>query len=394
MIIGAIVAATIYAVYRRRRHKPSRPRPRRQLDGDNSGGAAATASDERWWKEGGTCGRSGSDGSITSDAADEGSGGTGEEAGDGGGITDEDKNPELTRAGRDDLGARDAGGNVCDREERNGGGACPSESPESGEPAPTLCQSPEHDREKADGFETVEDGESAEHARHVLAEGGSGQQTGDKPAEVELQCGIVSAGNIGDATRNGDIRPPKDDLLSTSEPSLLSASSSEELLAEVDNLIANRTFGTSRSTGATKRTSATGANRSSRSRAARRMKTNKSTGPRGSSGRSNLARDVSSPGRPRDTRSPKRARVYREMTGEEIDALVSLTNRALDRDPAALSEIAEDASFQEGGEGGMSIGDLAETSSAVWDDDGGQRTSGVTPRTPTLWSGSSGPDSE
>ncbi|CBN79991.1 hypothetical protein Esi_0022_0079 [Ectocarpus siliculosus] len=59
---------------------------------------------------------------------------------------------------------------------------------------------------------------------------------------------------------------------------------------------------------------------------------------------------MTSVSRSSDTRSPKRPRVYPEVSGEEVDALVSLTQRALERDPSALSEIAKDASLQQGGD--------------------------------------------
>lgn len=57
--------------------------------------------------------------------------------------------------------------------------------------------------------------------------------------------------------------------------------------------------------------------------------------------------------------TPKPAR-FRELTGEEIDALVTFTNRVLARDPVALTEIVEDDKHSEGT---FSLDESAEQSS-------------------------------
>ncbi|CAM9568397.1 unnamed protein product [Ectocarpus sp. 6 AP-2014] len=330
----ALVAATVYVVYRRRRRRPGgRPRSRRE-GGERRSDAAAAAARQWWWQR---AGGSGQDVERKDDGG--GSGGGGGGGGDTRDVAEraDDTRPGLAQQFSEDSDDGHAGGgeSVGGKEEETdsrmdvGEEGVRKRTSERDEPGPTACPSPEHDREGNNaGVRT------------------DGQQQGDVSSDGAIQGG----GQPGHSVEEQDSALAR---MSRGQ-SLLSESSTEDILAEADHLIAdaaNYTFNSSRATttptkpraGKTRATSkATGP-----TQAARRKSKDS---PRGTSSPKPTLTRMTSASRSSDARSPKRPRVYPEVSGEEVDALVSLTQRALERDPSALSEIAKDASLQQGGD--------------------------------------------
>ncbi|CAN0324923.1 unnamed protein product [Ectocarpus sp. 12 AP-2014] len=333
----ALVVATVYVVCRRRRRRPG-GRPRRQW-GERRSDVAAAAARQWWWQRGGGNGQE-------AERKDDGGGSS---SGGGGGDTRDvaeradDTRPGLAkRSGQDADGEHAIGGErVGGKEEEMDGRMDVGEegtrkgTSERDEPGPTACPSPEHYREGNDGWKATHAGVPTD-----------GQQQGDMSSDGAIQGG----GQPGHSAEEQDSALAR---MSRGQ-SLLSESSTEDILAEADHLIAdaaNNTFNSIRAT-----TTPT------KPRAGKLRATSKATGPtqaarrkskdspRGTSSLTLTLTRVTSASRSSDTRSPKRPRVYPEVSGEEVDALVSLTQRALERDPSALSEIAKDASLQQGGD--------------------------------------------
>ncbi|CAM9196824.1 unnamed protein product [Ectocarpus sp. 8 AP-2014] len=332
----ALVAATMYVVYRRRRRRPGgRPRSRRQR-GERQGGVASAAARQWWWQRAGGNGQE-------AERMDDGSGSS---SGAGGDDTRDvaeranDTRPGLAKQSGEDADGEHAGAGesvggkeeemdgrteVCEEGNRKG-------TSERDEPGPTACPSPEHDREGNDGGKATHAGVRTD-----------GQQQGDDGA-------VQGEGQPGHSVEEQDSALAR---MSRGQ-SLLSESSTEDILAEADHLIAdaaNNTFNSIRAmTTPTKpragKPRATSKAISPTQTARRKSKDS----PRGTSSPKPTLTRMTSASRSSDTRSPKRPRVYPEVSGEEVDALVSLTQRALERDPSALSEIAKDASLQQGGD--------------------------------------------
>lgn len=335
----ALVAATVYVVYRRRRRRPGgRPRSRRQR-GERRSDVAAAAARQWWWQRAGGNGQE-------AERKDDGGGSSG---GGGGGDTRDvaeradDTRPGLAQQSGEDADGEHAGGweSVGGKEEEVDGRMDVGEegnrkgTSERDEPGPTACPSPEHDREGNDGEKATHGGVRAD-----------GQQQGDVSSDGAIQGG----GQPGHSAEEQDSALAR---MSRGQ-SLLSESSTEDILAEADHLIAdaaNNTFNSIRArttptkprAGKPRATSKV----TSPTQAARRKSKDS---PRGTSSPKPTLTRMTSASRSSDTRSPKRPRVYPEVSGEEVDALVSLTQRALERDPSALSEIAKDASLQQGGD--------------------------------------------
>lgn len=367
LVLGALVAAAIYAVYRSRR-KPGRPRLQRSLGDDDKGRAATAAGGARWWQPRGVYGRW-----IKSDDEEEEE----KEVGDGTkGGAGEGKSLERTRASSEG-GSGGGGGEEHGRDEADirvegcEGAACPSTSSESADSARVAPPSPENARERADG---VEDGEGRQSGTGVsdTGEGGEENRQGDKEAFETREGGDQDGGASGcssegdyehlDEARAGGVPPKRSRTGSHASSqffdpdcigqSLRSESSTEELLAEADSLIAD-----SKKASTTHRAAATTTTGTTRSASAPPGRPNnpfaigkKTAGSSRTSG---------------DARRRTHPRVYWEVTGEEVDALVSLTQRALKLDPAALSEIAEDASLQRSDEDDLLAGELAGAMSSI-----------------------------
>ncbi|CAB1097770.1 unnamed protein product [Ectocarpus sp. CCAP 1310/34] len=333
----ALVVATVYVVYRRRRRRPGgRPRSRRQV-GERRSDVAAAAARQRWWQRAGG-----------KEAERKGDGG-GSSIGGGGGDTRDvaeranDTRPGLAKRSDEDVDGEHAvgGKSVGGKEEEMDGRMDVGEegtrkgTSEHDEPGPTACPSPEHDREGNDVGKVTHAGVRTD-----------GQQQDDVSSDGAIQGG-------GQPSHSAEEQDSALARMSRGQ-SLLSESSTEDILAEADHLIAdaaNNTFNSIRAmTTPTK------------PRAGKLRATSKATGPiqaarrkskdspRGTPSLKLTLSRMTSASRSSDTRSPKRPRVYPEVSGEEVDALVSLTHRALERDPSALSEIAKDASLQQGGD--------------------------------------------
>ncbi|CAM9274292.1 unnamed protein product [Ectocarpus sp. 4 AP-2014] len=335
----ALVAAAVYVVYRRRRRRPGgRPRSRRQR-GERRSDVAAAAARQWWWQRAGGNGQE-------AERKDDGGGSS---SGGGGGDTRDvaeradDTIAGLAKRSGEDADGEHAGGaeSVGGKEEEEMDGRMDvgeevnrKGTSERDEPGSTACPSPEHDREENDGGKATNAGVRIDC-----------QQQGDVSSDGDFQ----GRGQPGHSAEEQDSALAR----MTRGQSLLSESSTEDILAEADHLIAdaaNNTFNSIRAT-----------TMPTTPRAGKPRATSKATGPpqaarrkskdspRGISSPKLILTRMTSASRSSDTRSPKRSRVYPEVSGEEVDALVSLTRRALERDPSALSEIAKDASLQQGG---------------------------------------------
>eukprot|EP00903_Cladosiphon_okamuranus_P013579 g12648.t2 len=404
LIVGAIVAAAIFAVYRSRR-KPGRRRPQRSRVDDEKCPAATAASRARWWQPSGAYGRW-----IERGEEEEGDG---EKRG-----ADDGKSPERTRTKGGGGGGGDGsvgGGGGGGGEEHGGDEAsgrvegcedpCPSTCSESADTTRASSPGPENDRERGDDVADDDDDDnddddddgqqSVTGVRDADEVGEDGGRRGGKEAfesrEADDQDRDASArGDGGDCEQSDEARagvvPPKrtrTDSLASSQffdldcvgQSFRSESSTDEILAEADSLIAD-----------SKKASARPSRRSSRGSARRATatttRTTKNADDAPSKPNSSIfaigKKTASSSRSSGDPRRRKRARVYREVTGEEVDALVNLTQRALKLDPAALSEIAEDASLQKVSEDDLSAGELTSggggSSITASDDDEGAST--------------------
>ncbi|CAM9469969.1 unnamed protein product [Ectocarpus fasciculatus] len=339
----ALVAATAYVIYRRRHRRPGgRPRSRRQQSKRRSD-VAVDAARKWWWQRAGGNGRKaeGKDDGVGKSGGGGGVGGVGG-GGDTRGVVERADDAKSGLAQRDDEGDKSAGsgqslggkegemdGRMDVGEEANRKGTS-----EHDEPGPTACPSPEHHREGNDGGKTTHGGVRKD-----------GQQQGDVSSDRANQGGEQPG-------YSAEEQDPALARMSRGQ-SLLSESSTEDILAEADHLIAdaaNQSFNSIRATTTPtkprpRKTRAT-SKATSPTRAARSTSRDS---PRGASSPKPTLTRMTSASRSSDTRSPKRPRVYPEVSGEEVDALVSLTHRALQRDPSALSEIAKDASLQQGG---------------------------------------------
>ncbi|CAN0115874.1 unnamed protein product [Scytosiphon promiscuus] len=420
LIAGAVVTATVvYALYRNR-HKPRRPSAPRRPDGKPHDPAAAATAKKRWWRFAGRGSRGATQDEEMVSGPGEGNEGTGGESGDGEGSAGS-SNPELTQgfsegdmvggadrqtrpvqSGDDDVGG--GGGEDIDGRAKSDGQTSRDRKHvplDFRDPAPTAFPSPEHHREGNGGTTGSWDGPCAEKQGFAPACGEieSAEKRRVIPSAVEgkgcvTEKGDARSGSSGVKQRRDhssvceDARAADTEL--PREISSSSESSTEDLLAEADSLIA--ADAKARKTLDTARTTLARSSKHRSSSLASRLGSARATRPRSARGTSGKSRGTTSgkirssqprlpsassggaSGRSSDPRMPKRARVYREVSGEEVDALVSLTHRALQLEPAALDEIAKDASRQqhEDGESTPSVGELAGNASVVWDTgDGG-----------------------
>lgn len=271
--------------------------------------------------------------------------------------SDEDNGPGCSRAsgGGGDSGGEENVGDEAGCRVEGGEGACSSASSENDQERADSVDDDEDWHSDNDVPATGEVGDGWQSDNDAPATGEGGDQDGDESAERDgegdEQRDEACAGGSPDRNRT-DIfctffHPDAAPTLSRGL-SLLSESSTEELLADADGLIADSEKASALPpSGSTSTRAATSSNRMS-------VDEGPGSGPNLPSGKKVTGS--------RGTRTPKRARVYREMSGEEVDALVSLTHRALQLDPAALSEIAEEASSQKGGEDdGLSAGERQHT---------------------------------
>lgn len=483
LVVGALVTVTVVYAICWSRGKPRRPSPSRRLGEKSRGNTTVATARKRWWQfsggdgpgaakndktDGGNrgCGADGKSGDgqgSIGDSNPELTQGAGDGSREKGNSADVQESPASCQSHFDDGGG--SGEDMDGRAESDGQThrdrkLVPSKYVD---PPPTAFPSPEHHREEDSGREASWDGrgteqrgaesahgttKGAEEQRgmpsgalgttrgaekpRVIMSGALGRTKGAEeprvmPSGVDIKGGGKDEG--GGGTGDDRLRNP---LLVSEDPgaaflrlpresSSLSESSTEDLLAEADSLIAagiraRKASHTTRATlarsskhraisGSASRVSSA---RATRTRSTRGASNGSSSGKNGgvasSSTRSSQARFTgtsggSPRGRSSDPRMPKRARVYRKVSGEEVDALVSLTHRVLQLEPAALNEIAEDESLQrrQDGDFAPSVGELAANASVVWETGskgagvsaarGGNGTTAVVPTTSDLWGG-------